>query len=93
MKDEKISLRCSIEEKEKIRQEAEKYNLSISNYMVKKACYGIDNEIENKQKIIFEHVFYNLFNELREKRISRKKYIKKMQKELKNNGVRKNCKR
>ena len=36
MKNEKISLRCSNEEKEKIRKEAEERNLSISDYMIKK---------------------------------------------------------
>ena len=34
MKNEKISMRCSNEEKEKIRKEAAKYNLSISDYML-----------------------------------------------------------
>ena len=60
MKNEKISLRCSNEEKEKIRKEAE--------------------------EIIYEHRFYSLFNELKAKKISRKKYIKRMKKELEDHG-------
>ena len=86
MKNEKISMRCSNEEKEKIRKEAEKYNLSISDYMIKKVCYETKQETDNTQKIIYEHRFYSLFNELKAKKISRKKYIKRMKKELEDHG-------
>ena len=63
MKNEKISLRCSNEEKEKIRKEAEERNLSISDYMIKKVCYETKQETDNTQKIIYEHRFYSLFND------------------------------
>ena len=81
MKNEKISLRGSNEEKEKIRKEAEERNLSISDYMIKKVCYETKQETDNTQKIIYEHRFYSLFNELKAKKISRKKYIKRIRDE------------
>ena len=46
MRTEFIQIRVTEEEKEKIKQQADKYNLSISNYIRMIAC----SEIMNKER-------------------------------------------
>ena len=55
-KDTTITIRCSLEEKEKIARKAEKEGQSISNYTLDTAMAGLERRKTQKKKIVWQMV-------------------------------------
>jgi hypothetical protein len=84
IKNNSISIRCSLDEKSQITKYAKKSGMTISEYIIQKSIFS-QIEFDYCSPLNYIKTIYNmqnLTNKFKEQRISRKDYAKNMEKEM-----------